>query len=236
MVAPVAATPDVKVSPAAEAAARKFLDEAVVAKGGLKRLRGISSMVITASGSATQQGQTIPIEMTRTTVMPDKTRIDVVIANQVHINVGIDGSKGWQQSPQGLADIAPGELDSIDGDRWREPELVLLRYLEEGAKVVPQPDDKIAGNSVKVIRVSTADGHRSVTLYLDAKTKLLTRMAYVDNGINSLDTFSDYRAVNGVKVAHQRTSEGGGRNTNYTMTKVELDGNVDTSIFAKPAS
>ena len=238
MVAPGSgpALAEVKVSPAAQAAARKFLDEAVVAKGGLARLRSIVSLVITAAGSATQQGQTIPIEMTRTSALPDKMRMDIVIANQVHINLAVDGSKGWQQSPQGMVEIAPAELDAVQGDLWRDPDLVLLRYLEAGAKVVPLPDEKIAGSTHKVIRVSTADGHRSVTLYLDAKTKLLTRMAYVENGINSLDTFSDYRTVSGVKIAHQRTSEGGGRNTSYAITKIELDGTVDASIFAKPAS
>jgi hypothetical protein len=75
-----------------------------------------------------------------------------------------------------------------------------------------------------------------VTLYLDKKTKLLTRMSYSDRGFTSTDDFADYRDVNGIKVAYKRPSKDKVRDTKLELTKVELNVKIDPGTFARPAN
>jgi len=78
-------------------------------------------------------------------------------------------------------------------------------------------------------------GSLAVTLFIDKKTKLVTRMSYTDAGQTETDDFSDYRDVKGIKVAFKRTSTTSGRNTALTVDKVELDKPVAPDLFKKPA-
>lgn len=241
-IGPRVTTPDTTTAtPADVAAATKVLDAALVAKGGEKKLKAIKSMVLAVKGETSMQGQTVPIEMTRTLVMPDKTRVDISIASGAAVfQVGIDGTVGWQRGPDDkgamqTVDIPPTELDSVEADRWRDPELILTRHHDKGATVTPLADQDIDGKAQTVIRVTDPTGKLAVDLYLDKKTKLLSRMAYKDQGVGLVDDFSDYKDVKGIKVAYKRSSRGGSRSSTYEITKVEFDGKVDDSVFKKPA-
>jgi zinc protease len=221
---------------AAVTAATKLLDGALAAKGGEKKLRGIKSMLLAVKGTTAMQGESVPIEMTRVLVLPDKTRVDIALAGgQATYSVGIDGKVGWQRGPNDkgelqTVDIPATELSAVEADRWRDPELILLRHREQGTIVTPLPDvDGLAG-----VRVARADNALWVDIYIDKKTKLVGRMEYKDQGTKLVDEFTDYRDVNGVKIAHKRSSHGGPRASTYELTKVEIDGKVDPAIFAKP--
>jgi zinc protease len=226
---------------AAIAAATKLLDEALATKGGKKKLEAIKTMVLSVKGETSMQGQTVPIEMTRTLVMPDKTRVDISIAGgQAVFQVGIDGKVGWQKGPDQdgnvqTVDIPESELGSVEADRWRDPELILLRHLEKGATVAPLPDVDIDKRTHAVIRLTNAAGTLAVDLYIDKETKLLGRMSYKDQGVVLTDDFGDYKEIKGIKVAHQRASRGGSRSSVYEITSVEFDGKVDSAVFKKPA-
>jgi zinc protease len=226
--------------PDAIAAATKLLDEALAAKGGKKKLESIKTMVLSVKGETSMQGQTVPIKMTRTLVMPDKTRVDITIADGAAVfEVGIDGKVGWQRGPDQTGavqtvDIPADELGSVEADRWRDPELILLRHLEKGAGITPMPDVEIDKKPYTVIRVTNPGGTLAVDLYLDKKTKLLARMSYKDQGVVLTDDFGDYKDIKGIKVAHKRASRGGSRTSVYEITKVEFDGKVDNAVFKKP--
>ncbi|MBP6632405.1 MAG: insulinase family protein [Kofleriaceae bacterium] len=242
---PIGRRPQVEppVDAKAEAAARALLDEALAAKGGFKRLSAIKSLSMIAAGEANERGQKVAVEIARTFVLPDKTRVDIKLpAVGVEINIAIDGKVGWQRGPDpatgnlAVADIPASELPTIEADRWREPELVLLRHREPGTKVRALPDDTRSGSPRAVIRLTSGDGARSVDLLIDRKSKLLAGMAYLSDRVATIDEFADYREVQGVKVAHKRTSSGGGRSTEYTLTKVTLDGAVDPAVFKRPTN
>ena len=44
-------------------------------------------------------GQTVPVEIERTFVPPDKLRIDATLAKRAKVEVGVDGKKGWMSAP-----------------------------------------------------------------------------------------------------------------------------------------
>ena len=130
-------------------------------------------------------------------------------------------------------EFPPDELPGAQFEAWREPELILLKAAES-ANVVPAPDESIDGAPQTVVRVASPFQGLDVTLYIDKKTKMLSRVHYVDHGQPVTDDFADYKPVNGIKVAYKRNSTSGGRPTSLELQKVEIDPKIDPAIFNKP--
>jgi zinc protease len=243
--APAPAVAPVVADPKAIAAATKLLDDALATKGGEQKLKALKSMTLAVKGTTSIQGQTAPIKMSRTLVLPDKLRVDIDLADgALVLQVGVVGKKGWSVQPaqdgskMEVVDIPADAMFPIESDRWRDSELVLLRHKEAGAKVTPLADESVDNVPHAVIRVERGDGKIAVDLYIAKATKLLSRMVYSDpeTGKKMTDDFGDYKPVSGIKVAHKRASAGSGRATTYEITKVEFDGKVDDAIFAKPSA
>ena len=238
--------PEVPADAKAVAAAHKLIDEALAAKGGKAKLAALKALRLTATGMTTIQGQSVPVEITRVFVLPDKMRIDATIKpprapRDVVVSIGVAGASGWQRGPDPktndyvVVDITGGAMASADFERWREPELILLKAADPAAKLSPAPDETIDGKPHAVVRLASPLPEVDVTLYIDKKTKMVGRMSYSDGGNAENDDFSDYRDVGGVKFAYKRTSVGAGRSTALDLKSVELDPKIDASIFAKPA-
>jgi len=239
--------PDPPADPKAVAAARKLLEDALVVKGGKAKLSSLQGIKLIAAGATTIQGQSVPLEVVRTFAFPDKMRIDATIKppgspRDVVVSIGVAGDTGWQRGPDpktgeyAVAEIKGDGLATIDFERWREPELILLKAVEPTSKLAPLADETVDGKPNAVIRLRSPVAEVDVTLYIDRKTKLVTRMAYSDGGNAESDEFSDYRDVGGLKIAHKRRSAGAGRSTTLDVKSVELDPKIDPTVFNKPAA
>jgi zinc protease len=239
--------PDAPVDAKAAAAASKLIEEALAAKGGKARLTSLKGFKLFATGTTTIQGESVPVEISRVYALPDKMRIDATIKppgapRSIVISVGIAGQTGWQRAPDQktnenvVVDVTGNGLQTMNFERWREPELILLKAAEPTAKLTPMPDETLDGKACAVVRLQSPFGGVDVTLYLDKRTKLIARMSYSDGGNTENDDFSDYRDVNGVKFAHKRSSNGGGRTTTLQLKSVEVDPQIDPKIFDKPAA
>ncbi|HEY6034402.1 MAG TPA: pitrilysin family protein [Kofleriaceae bacterium] len=238
-------TPEPKdVAPPADAkavaAAKKVVADALAAKGG-KKVGAYKTMRTTASGTTTIQGQSLPVDIDRQVVMPDKMRIDATIAKQMKVIVAVDGKTGWEIAPgkggkPALVDLAGNDMAAAQFEAWRDPELILVKANEPAAKLTPLADDTIDGKPQSVVQLASPFGALAVTLFIDKKTKLITRMSYSDAGQTETDDFSDYRDVKGIKVAFKRISATTGRNTALTVDKVDFDVTVAPDLFKKPAT
>lgn len=232
--------PERPVNPQAVAAAKRIIAEALVAKGGQTKLSGVKSLRIAATGTTTIQGQSLPVEIERLYAIPDKMRINATIANQAKVVIAIDGKTGWQVAPDrktgqpALVDLGESEMAAALFEAWRDPEFILLKASDPAAKLIPQADEKIDGKAVSVITLGSPFGSLEVAIYIDKASKLISRMAYRDQGQTETDDFSDYRAAGGLKVSHKRVSSSQGRTTTLTINKVEIDGAVDPTLFHKP--
>jgi zinc protease len=242
---PQPTAPDKAPDAAAVAAARKLIDEALAAKGGKARLAALKAFRLVATGTTTIQGQNLPVEIARVLVLPDKMRIDATIkppggAREVVVSVGGANQKAWQRGPDpktgsyAVIDITGDSLSDVDFERWREPELILLKAADPAAKLVPLADETIDGKAYSVVSLPSPFGV-AVALYIDKKTKLVGRMSYHDSHTAENDDFSDYRDVGGLKLAYKRVSVGEGRSTTLDIKTIELDPKVDPTVFDKPA-
>ncbi|MEO8846199.1 MAG: insulinase family protein [Kofleriaceae bacterium] len=241
----ITAEPVVPVGPAdpkALAAAHQALTEALVAKGGRAKIAGIKTLHMLATGTTTIQTQSLPVEIERELVLPDKMRIDATIAKQLKVTVSVDGAKGWEVAPDpktgksAIVDLAGNDMAAAQFEAWREAELILVKANDPAAKIVPLPDDKLDGKDQSVVQLASPFGTLAVRLYIDKKTKMITRMDYTDAGQTEIDDFSDYRDVAGIKVAYKRNSTATGRNTALTLDKVEFNTPIDAAHFKKPAA
>lgn len=238
--------PEVPADAKTAAAAKKLIDDALAAKGGKARLAGLKAFKLTAAGTTTVNGQSLPMEISRVFALPDRMRIDATFKppgapRDVVVSVGLSGSTGWQRAPQGPAgdfgvvDITGNALATADFERWREPELILLKAVDPAAKLTPLADDTVDGKPCSVIKLRWPSGEIDVTLYIDKKTKLVDRMTYSDGGNIESDDFTDYRDAGGLKVAYRRATSGVGRATALELKSVELDPKLDPTLFDKPA-
>jgi len=229
------------VSAQALAGSKQILAEALAAKGGKAKLGAVKSFHITATGTTAIQGQSLPVEIDRVFVLPDKMRIDATIAKQIKVIVAIDGKTGWEVAPNpktgqtGLIDLAGADMAAAQFEAWRDPELILLKANDPAAKLVPMPDDKLDGRDVAVVKLGSPFGSLEVSIFIDKKTKLVSRMQYTDQGQTETDDFTDYKDASGLKVAFKRTSTTQGRLTTLVIDKVELDTKIDPEQFKKPA-
>jgi outer membrane lipoprotein-sorting protein len=220
------------------AAARQVLTEALAAKGGKAKLAAIKSLRMTATGTTKVQGQELPVEIERVFVVPDKMRIEATIAKQFKVTIGVDGKTGWQQQPTQsggvqTAEFKGKEIDQAQFEAWREPELILLKASDPAAKVAPAKDDTIDGKPHVAVRLASPYGPE-LTLFIDKKTKLISRITFEDQGVVQTEEFSDYKDVGGIKVAHKRSSRGQGRVTELELSKLEWDPKIDPALFEKP--
>jgi predicted Zn-dependent peptidase len=244
-VSPPYVAPEVPVDAKATAAARKLIDDALAAKGGKAKLAGLKSLKLIATGVSTFSGQPVPVEIARTLLLPDKMRIDATLKlpppqGDAVVSIVAAGLTGWQRGPDGhggygLVDINGPALATASFERWREPELILLKAAEPDAKLTPLPDETVDGKPCAVVKLRSPLPGVDVELYIDKKTRLIDRMIYSDGGSTETDEFSDYRDTSGLKVAYKRSTNGGGGATSIDIKSVELDPKVDPTLFDKPA-
>jgi hypothetical protein len=243
-VTPEIKAPPAPVDPKALEAAKKIVDEALAVKGGKAKLAAIKAIKMTATGQTQIGPQTVPVETERTFVLPDKIRIDALLMSRVKVVIAVVGNKGWQIGPDPktgnstIADFGGDDVKPIDFERWREPELILLKAADPSAKLTPLPDESIDGKPHSVVSLASPFGI-ALVLYIDKKTKLLSRVSYSEKGVSETDDFSDYKDVKGIKVAHKRKSSGtgqNGRSTDLDIKSVEFDPTIDPKVFEKPAA
>lgn len=237
------------IDPKDAAAAKTLIEEALTAKGGRAKVAALKGFRMLATGTTTIQGRTVPVDIERVFLVPDKMRIDATLAGKVKVVVAVDGNKGWQLAPDQtgakmqLDDIAGPDMASIDFERWREPELILLKAADPNAKITlvgeqamtKHSDPSLDGKPHLVVRLRAPQGI-DINLYFNKTTKLLSRLAYTEGPVSETDDFSDYKDVKGVKVAHKRNSAGGPRTTKLDLKSVEFDPTVTATAFTKPAS
>lgn len=232
-------TPDVKqpeapVDPKAVVAARKVIDEALAAKGGKARLAAVKAFRLVQTGKAPINGQMMAVTADRVVIVPDQLRIEATIKapqGDLKITYVIDAKGGWSQLPTGqVRDMTAADKTNADFELWRDPELILLKAAAANAKLVPMPDETIDGKPQAVVGLVAPLGNVTVSIYIDRKTKLITRLAYAEQGHRQVEDYSDYQDEKGIKIARKR----GSAQATLDVTKVEIDPKIDPALFKKP--
>lgn len=224
--------------PASQAKARKLIERAVAAKGGVAKLRAIKTMTVEATGQIAAQGRNMPATFTRRFVTPDRLRMDIDFnfgGGTASVITVLNRDKAWNQNPgQSATALPPEAVVEFRKQLWRDHEFVLLHALEAGAKLKLLPEKTEGGRTFDVVSVTRPDGLVSVVVELDRKTRMLSQLSYSDQGVAASEAFADYRSVRGIKVAHKRVTQGADASLQVNVTKVRFDDSIKDTMFSMP--
>ena len=232
----------------AQAASAQTADEVIekmlAAGGGRAALEKVKSRLMTGTLSLTT-----PLgNMTGTAEIlneaPNKSRnlmkVDLSAAGigQVTIDQRFNGEIAYAiDSLQGNREITGNALDNMKAGSFPSP---FLNYKEKGATVELGAQEKVGERDAYVLTYKPKMGS-AVRMYLDAQTFLPLRslvkinVPQLGQDVEQTTDFSDFRDVDGLKIAFQIKNSSALQTYSITVTKVEHNIQVDESLFSKPA-
>lgn len=197
--------PEPKKSPAKANAASlakggEMLKRAQRAVGGADKLAAVKDVTEVAEVSL-QTGQGVmKAKQTNQSVLPSQFRQTQELPFGKMIAYS-DGATGWLQTPQGVAPM-PGEvIQQVQMEVFRQLFGLLL-------------SDRISNRTVNALgenklEISDDAGH-TVSVELDPASSLPVKQGYVQSGNQVVETFSDWRDVDGIKLPFRIVIEQGG--------------------------
>jgi outer membrane lipoprotein-sorting protein len=227
--------------PAAASAqtADEILAKVLAARGGLDKMRAISSERVSGQISFGDVSGPFAVELKR----PLKMHMQITIQNQTMVRVYDGKSQGWANNPfAGKMEpeaMSEEELKNITEESDFDGPLV--DYKSKGNQIELVGKDKFEDKDVWRLKLTTKNG--DVRYYLfDANSFLLLKWEgkrkFQEQEIPVESHFSDYREVGGVKFAFGIDS--GSSPTELTqkirIEKIELNPELNDAEFGKPAA
>jgi len=219
--------------------ARALLERAIAAKGGLEALRSVTSLVaVTTADSSTREGKT-SVTSTTSLVYPDRVRIETEMPGATVVQA-YDGERGWIQDPRGVRDVPERGLEELRASLKRDVIALLLAAQDGRVRVRLLPDTK-GEDGVRYHALELTDVQLEPTvLYLHPETSLVAKQAYVIGGLGrSLieETFSDYRPISSVQIAHRATVHRAGvLMVDRRIREIRLNAPIDPARFRRPTT
>ena len=201
---------------------KQLLALAQKALGGAEKIGAVKDMTRTADVSIDAGGQQMKAKQITRMLEPSIMRQDQELPFG-KITVYSDGKSGWMAAPQGTQPLPPPVLKQVQGEMFRQLPRVLLTGNANGT----------AGG----VELSDGQGN-SATLTIDEKTGLPLKQTYQSVGMGGppqtvVETYSDWRDVNGIRLPFQVIIEQGGKKfAEVTVT----DWKINTGIKAEDLS
>ena len=149
-----------------------------------------------------------------------------------------DGTVGYVlDSMNGNRDITGNQLDNMRNAAFPTP---FLTYKENGSKVELLGKEKVGDRDAYVLQVTPKSGSPAKQ-YFDAETYMLLKTLTTVNvpqlgrDVEQTGEFTDYRAVDGIKLAHTIKSTNPVQAFTITVTAVEHNKAIDDASFVKPS-
>jgi len=221
------------LDPAKVEAGRKLLDEALAAKGGLDKLRAVKDIQLKGAGKLSAQGQTFDVQVSGYFGVPDKKRLDLGLPMGT-ITTVVTPQAAWGGMGAMTKDAPPELVAKEQAQMWRHKDLVLLRHLEPGVVVVARDPAEEGGVRYDVVELRKADGSLRTTLWLDARTRMLARLVYEQDGEQSVESYSDYRPVAGLQMAFAQRQSGPSGQVELTLSEIKVNAGLPAGLFDRP--
>ena len=233
--------------------ARRVLDDAIEAHGGLEALRAIKDFTLKEKGkvyarfqspgvdqiSAGNSEETLIVDTERGYVFDDLKAANGGFNNWVQTVIkGTDGQTFdmWSKT---ATPIPNASVNNFRPQMRRLPPIVLLEALDRAVTLRYLGEDEIGGRKQKVISVLRPD-NQQLSLYFDAQTKLLTKYGYlyadpIAGDSEIAQTYSGYRTVGKLKLPTGRALyNSGGVIQEVEYTDLQINTKPAESVFAGP--
>ena len=239
---PVAPTPEPRLVPAsyvvpqaASDPARALIDRAVRAKGGLATLRGLKTVKASSETIfATPEGSKRVTTVTYVRY-PGQFRVDANGPDGLVIQV-FDNGTAWMKHEGDVREMPAPIAAALQASVQRDTVALLLALNDARVNARRIADVSIEGLNCPALEVDLVPGGR-LTLIFDPKTDLLVSQRYGGTAGNpvTVETFLDYRDVQGLKVAHRiRLRIEGQPPIERVNQSIDFNVPVDPAMFQKP--
>ena len=217
----------------ATAAAQATVDDVVAknlaAKGGIEKLRAITTVKMTGSLKSPSGVTAITTWAKR----PSFMRRDNVNDGQTFVTA-FDGKTLWQINPL----ISPRPRDIPAPPEAEDFDSLLLDYKEKGRTVELVATEPVQGINMHRLRVTEKSGQIR-DIYINAETMLESKaVVQVEQGARKAivtTEFSNYKTIDGISVPmHVRQLLNGKPLTEVTYERVEFNIPIPDSMFSKP--
>jgi len=201
---------------------------------GQEKMADVKTFYVKAKTS--MMGMDMP--MTMQMKKPNKFRIDMDVMGQ-KIEYGYDGESGWMRNPMaggGITELKGAELSQAMNQADLEGELYNYAKKGNSAELIGKVDTD--GTQAYRIKLTNADGNVK-DYYIEANTYLVLKVkAKVEQMGQSMEVTQkmlEYKNVNGIQIPSKMESETPMGTQTIVFEDIKLDGNIDDSVFAKPA-
>ena len=212
--------------------AKALLDQAIAAKGGLDRLKGIRTVRSEGTMTAQSAGGPVPFPVVTSIEYPDRFRIDADMPGGKVTQVYADG-RFWIQDARGVNELPEEARAQIRSSVQRDVVRVLIGAAS-GAHVVREVDSD--DPRLGAIEIS-GGGMSPLTLFVNRDNGLVERARYLlDPEGRGEEAYSDYRNVNGVQVAfHTVVRRPGVTPIERDVKTIRFNVALPTALFVKPS-
>jgi hypothetical protein len=222
--------------------ADEIVEKHLAARGGRPALAKLTSQHTTGTVTLLVQGTNISGPYSQWSKAPNKSRVFATLdtvplggPGEMVIDHRFDGNRGVMiNSVQGDTAITGNQLDNMRNDAFPTP---MLTYKDRGTKITVLPREQVDGREMIVLE-STPKVGSVARLYLDPATFLLARavatvsLPELGEFEHRLD-FSDYRTVDGVKIAFQTVNTSPMQTVTFKIAKVAHNVEIDDAMFVK---
>jgi hypothetical protein len=208
----------------------------LAARGGLDKIRAVSSMKMT--GTVTTQGMQIPL--TVMTKRPNRMLQETTVQGTRMVSA-FDGERAWAINPM-LGSNQPTDLTGPQAESVKDQSTFdgpLVGYKERGDTLEVVGPADIAGGKAWKLKLTRKNG-RVMSIYIDQQSYLEKEWSTTveQNGM-SMDfetVMSDYaQTPEGIMVARTlRTMVGGQQQGMLKVLTVEFNTPIDDAVFKKP--
>ena len=221
------------------AGAKALLQAVIEAKGGLAALRGIKSLKAVTAATMIAPSGNIEAETTTYLQYPDHVRVETKGPQGVQIQV-YDGQHGWVRDPSGLHEVPAQALREMAANLQRDTVSALLAADRGELRARRLPDVKDADGAVRHALELSSPALDPIVMHIDVQTGLIAKQAYVVRAPGQPlieEIFSDYRPVDGVRVAFTAEVRADGKPiVRRRLNDIAINTALDPRLFTRPGS
>jgi zinc protease len=203
--------------------ARRILERAIEAAGGLERLSGIKSLRLIGRA---KMGDTVEGGYLALVIPPTHLRLVLSTTGMGEMTQVLAGERAFVQAGTRRQDLPAALAKRMSGVIWREPTLI-LRNLSDKAVRLRRSKRKL-GQGLVALEAHLPGTSQPLLVAFEQKTHFLREIHFVNaNGVAQRLELSEHKKVLNILVPHQITVHTTPRQQ-ITYTKVEINPAITT--------